>query len=82
MKDDSGRPSGHFFFDKEAARSASSEIVHTHYKYDDKKTESFLKEHFNSTWEHFDVNNDNLVEVERMPQFLRYMLGNALEIGL
>ncbi len=30
----------------------------------------------------FDINHDGLVEVERMPQFLRYLLGNSLEIGL
>ena len=36
MKDESGDPNGHFFFDKDAARAASTEVVHTHFKYDDK----------------------------------------------
>ena len=82
MKDENGQPSGHFFFDRDAARSASAEVVHTHFNYNDSKTESWLRDNFGSTWDHFDVNKDNLVEVERMPQFLRYMLGDALTIGL
>ena len=35
---------------------------------------------FEDTWNHFDVNHDGLVEVERMPQFLRYMTNGALDI--
>jgi len=62
--------------------AASKEVVATHFKFDQAKTNSWLKEHFDNTWNHFDVNHDRLVEVERMPQFLRYMLGNSLEIGL
>ena len=37
---------------------------------------------FEDTWNHFDVNHDGLVEVERMPQFMRMLLGNALAIDL
>jgi hypothetical protein len=33
MKDDQGQPSGHFFFDKDAARSAAAEVVSTNYKW-------------------------------------------------
>jgi len=82
MKDDAGRPSGHFFFDKDAARKVSDEVVHTHFQYNDDQTATYLDENFDNTWTHFDVNNDKLVEVERMPQFLRWLLGNSLTIGL
>ena len=41
-----------------------------------------MSEHFDDTWTHFDVNNDSLIEVERMPQFLRYLTGNSQLIGL
>ena len=82
MKDDQGRPSGHFFFDKDAARAVSNEVVHTHFQYDDDKTNDYLAEKFDETWTHFDVNQDKLIEVERMPQFLRWLLGNSLTIGL
>jgi len=43
---------------------------------------AFLNEKFEDTWTHFDVNKDKLIEVERMPQFLRYLIGNALEVNL
>ena len=82
MKDDKGKPSGAFFLDKDGANKVSNEVVHTHFQYDDDKTNDYLKEHFDETWTHFDVNNDGLVEVERMPQFLRWLLGNSLAIGL
>jgi len=82
MKDEKGNPSGHFFFNRDAARKVSDEVVHTHMKYNDAQTASYLKEKFPETWTHFDVNNDGLVEVERMPQFLRWLLGNSLAIGL
>ena len=36
---------------------------------------------FDEVWNHFDVNKDGLVEVERMPQLLRMVCG-ALDIDL
>jgi hypothetical protein len=77
MKDKDGKATGHFFLDKASAQSAAKEVVKTHGSND--KT---LLDNFEDTWNHFDVNKDALVEVERMPQFFRYMLGNALAIGL
>ena len=82
MKDDSGRPSGHYFLDQEGARKVSDEVVHTHFQFNNEQAAAYLGEHFAETWTHFDVNNDNIVEVERMPQFLRWLLGNSLTIGL
>jgi hypothetical protein len=77
-----GKPSGNFFFDRDAARAASKEVITTHMNLDKISRNKYLEENFDSTWTHFDVNNDNLIEVERMPQFLRYLLGNSLEFGL
>lgn len=82
MKNDDGKASGHFFLDKDGAQKVSSEVVHTHFQYNDEQAATYLGEKFEETWNHFDVNSDKLVEVERMPQFLRYLLGNSLTIGL
>jgi hypothetical protein len=79
MKDKNGKPSGHFFFDKAAAKDASTEVCNTSAP---KSAAQLLGDKFEETWTHFDVNKDGLVEVERMPQFLRYLTGNALEISL
>jgi len=73
-KGDNGRPSGHFFVDKSNAQALAAEVKSNHQAVEERS--------FNDTWNHFDVNGDGLIEVERMPQFLRYMLGNALAIGL
>jgi hypothetical protein len=79
MKNKAGKPTGFFFFDKSAALAASTEVCTTHAP---KSAAELLGQKFEDTWTHFDVNKDGLVEVERMPQFLRYLTGNALEIGL
>lgn len=83
-----GKLTGHMFLNKEDALAVSKEVVGTHLGYDSKKTLSYLNGNgedsaiFEDTWNHFDVNKDGLVEVERMPQFLRMILGNSLEINL
>jgi hypothetical protein len=82
MKTSSGGPSGHFFLDKEGAAAVSKEVLHNNFSFDGKKADVFFGEHFDNTWTHFDVNNDRLIEVERMPTFLRYFLGDALNNGL
>lgn len=82
MKDEKGLPSGHFFLDKDAAKKACKEVIMSHWKYDEAKAKSYIKSKFGETWTHFDVNNDGLIEVERMPQFLRWFLGNSLDIDL
>ena len=68
-----GANTGHFFLNKDDARAAANEIIKDH-----QENISTDKVDFEGTWSHFDVNNDGLVEVERMPQFLRYMTGGAL----
>ena len=87
-----GDLTGHLFLNKADAKAASQEVVSNHVR------EDRLAEHdmgndggegddeegdrFEETWNHFDINHDGLVEVERMPQFFRMLLGNALAIDL
>jgi len=83
MKDKNGAATGHFFFDKDAAKAVSTEVVNTHMKFKvAADAAAFLDSKFEDTFTHFDVNKDKLIEVERMPQFLRYLIGNSLEINL
>ena len=65
LKND-GQPTGHFYLDKEGARAVSEEVLRTHGNITN-DAKSFMAEHFTSTWDHFDVNHDAIVEVERMP---------------
>ena len=75
-----GAPTGHLFLNKVDARNAANEVIANH-KNEDRQTD-YEGDRFEDTWNHFDVNKDGLVEVERMPQFMRMLLGNALAIDL
>ena len=75
-----GEDSGHFFLAHDDAQAACAEVAKSHGQHDARADED--KERFEEVWNHFDVNHDGLVEVERMPQFLRMFLGNALDIDL
>lgn len=57
-----GKNTGHMFCNKEDAQAVADEVLKTHAN--DTAAE---KPDFEGTWKHFDVNNDGLVEVERMP---------------
>ena len=74
-----GRMTGHMFLNEADARAASDEVIANH-KGADRAVEN--EGRFAEVWNHFDVNHDGLVEVERMPQFFRMLLGNALDISL
>ena len=68
-----GHNTGHYFLNKDDARAAADEVIKNH-----KANITVENIDFDGTWNHFDVNHDGLVEVERMPQFLRYLTGGAL----
>ena len=57
-----GKLTGQMFLNKEDAKAVSAEVLKNH-----KKDIATDEPNFDSTWEHFDVNKDGLVEVERMP---------------
>ena len=82
MKTPEGGPSGHFFLNKDGASDVAYEVLANNFGWTGGKAKQFHTSHFDATWDHFDVNKDRLVEVERMPQFLRYFLGDSLNIGL
>ena len=61
------------------AWKASQEVIANHKKHNASGADQGT---FENVWNHFDVNHDGLVEVERMPQFMRMLLGNSLDIDL
>jgi len=66
-KDDDGVPTAHFWMNKASTKRACAEIIGTHKKLDKDATNAYLDEFFARTWEHFDVNNAGVIEVEKMP---------------
>ena len=72
-----GVANGHFYLNREGARAVSNEVVQTHLGFDGDQRDQYVGGRFASIWSHFDVNNDGFLEVERMPQFLRMLIGEV-----
>ena len=72
-----GDLTGHMFLNHDDARAAANEVLASH-----SSANAVGVDQFEDIWNHFDVNHDGLVEVERMPQFFRMLLGNSLDIDL
>ena len=78
-----GSPSDIFFCNKEGALAVATEAMSKAYSWDTKKTSEYLAadDLFNGTWDHFNVNKDDVLESSIMPQFLRKLIG-ATEYSL
>ena len=48
-------------------------IVEKYKHLDGAKNDEYLKEYFDRTWEHFDVNNDERLDALDMPAFMKYL---------
>jgi hypothetical protein len=72
---------GHNFSDKNDALGLYNEVKRTHCaRWGTCKGADHVG--FEDAFNHFDVNGDGLIEAERMPQFVRYVFGGALDQDL
>ena len=67
QKTKEGNPSGKFWMDEAAARSASSEVLESHKGLKGGAKQTYLDTYFAKTWAHFDVNQVGKIEVDKMP---------------
>lgn len=72
-KDDSGKPSGQFVMNKKWTQAAAKEVLMKHKKMDEAAAEKYMNQYFGRTWEHFDVNDDQMLDALDMPAFMKYM---------
>ena len=72
-----GLPTGRFYVTKDNAKKACDEVVNTHLRLADKEKASYIEAQFPALWTRFDVNEEGKIEVDRMPQLLRSICGNA-----
>ena len=72
---DSGecKPNGQFTMTEAATRAAAAEVLGSHKGLKGAAGSEYLKNYFERTWAHFDVNKDGRVGVEVMPQFMRFL---------
>ena len=71
--DNGGEPNGAFWMNEATARAAASEVLATHKGLKGAALSSYLDTYFPRTWSHFDVNRTGMVEVIKMPQFMRFL---------
>ena len=54
-------------------RAAAGEVLETHKGLKGDALQKYLDTYFTKAWGHFDVNRSGLVEVIKMPQFMRFL---------
>ncbi len=66
--DANGMPNGNFYVYKNDAYKAATEVVGTHLKLKgNKEIKKYVDENFKALWARFDVNDEGLIDVDRMP---------------
>ena len=75
-------PDGTFWMNESATRAAASEVLGTHKGLSGDALKSYLDTYFGKAWAHFDVNKSGMVEVLKMPQFMRFIASDqSLSLG-
>ncbi len=72
-KTDDGVPSAHFWMNESITRAAAREVLETHKNLHGDKLNTYLDTYFGKAWGHFDVNRTGMIEVIKMPQFMRFL---------
>ena len=73
QKNAKGEPSGNFRMDAKQTRAAAMEVVEHFKGLKGADLDKFMNQYFQRTWEHFDVNHDNYLEVLDMPAFMKFI---------
>lgn len=71
------QPDGHYWVTKENAYKVSHEVVGTHLNLKGGEGDAYLKESFPALWAKYDINEEGLLDIDRMPAFLRTICGNT-----
>jgi hypothetical protein len=72
-KNEDGTPNGKFYMNEPITRHAATEVLKTHKKLEGKELEDYMKQYFDRTFAHFDVTKDGILDVDVMPQFMRFL---------
>ena len=72
-KNKDGSPTGSFWMRESDTRAAAMEVLNTHKHLSGPALETYMNTYFAKAWGHFDVNRVGMVEVIKMPQFMRFL---------
>jgi len=62
---------------KNGIQSVANEVIETHLGYHGAKRDEFAKASVPKLWAHFDVLNEGFLDISKVPQFLRMLVGNT-----
>ena len=62
-----------FLLNKPATFQAANEVLKTHKGLRGAARKEYLQKYFNKTWAHFDVNKEGVIDVQKAPQFMRFL---------
>ena len=68
-----GDPNGVFMMNESTTKAAANEVLGTHKKLAGADLADYMKQYYGRTWAHFDVNHSGMVDVQSMPQFMRFL---------
>ena len=72
-KDDNGKPTGTFIMTNKLTKMASEEMLKKHKHLDGKELDNYMNQYYGRTWEHFDVNKEDKLDIMDMPAFMKYL---------
>ena len=72
-KNDKGQPSGKFFLGKKETMKLAQDVLGKAKKLQGKDMDAYMKQYFNRTFEHFDVNQTGLLDALDMSAFCKYI---------
>lgn len=76
-------PNGHFYMTKDATKRVTEEVIGTHFGFTGEKRDGMVKDAMTTQWPRYDNLGDGFVDVERVPVFLRQVVGEVeTAIGL
>ena len=76
-RDKNGQKNGKFYLDHDSGEEAAKEILHTHLGLSGKALDNYMMENYDIAWKYYDVNDENLIEADRMTTFFRYLCKDA-----
>ena len=75
-------PTGSFTLNKTGLRVAAKEVLATHMGLTGEAQKAYLDEYFDKAFNHFDVNKVGMIEVNKTPQFFRFLMSDQhMEMG-
>jgi hypothetical protein len=72
-KNADGTPNGNFQMTEAQTKQAAIEVLGTHKKMAGAELDAYLKQYFDRTFAHFDVNKAGMIDVGSIPSFMRFL---------